>query len=49
MIVASSTKLLTDKLWPSFRQDVSPAAMSQTANIMVRHEINADFVAYTHS
>jgi hypothetical protein len=49
MIVASSTKLSTDKLWPSFCQDLSSETMSPTANIMVRHEINADFVAYTHS
>ena len=44
IIVASSTKLPTDKLWPSFNFGHTP-----TANIMVRHEINADFVEYTHA
>ena len=49
IIVASSTKLPTDKLWPSFDISSNPTSISPTANIMVRHEINADFIEYTHA
>ena len=49
IIVASSTKLPTDKLWPSFDLSSTPTPISPTANIMVRHEINADFIEYTHA
>ena len=51
IIVASSTKLPTDKLWPSYQHDsnLTPIPPIALANIMVRHEINADFVAYVHA
>ena len=48
-IVAHSTKDKSDRLWPAFQHNDTPLPSPVTANLLVRHEINADFVAYFHA
>ena len=45
-IISQSFKHPTDRLWPCDLQ-ADPTAL--TANNVVRHEINADFIAYSHA